>query len=131
MKTITRLMIREFKIDDLGYDFMGYSINKKNASYHHLIVPRRLHGPMSIENGAILNGFTSHPYLHAIERTDPEIFNLITSEMIDENIKRKLDIENLKRIHDLLLFFEREHCSDYTRSGKSLIKEEYTKRLIR
>ena len=30
MKTITRLMINEFKIDQLGYDFMGYSINKQN-----------------------------------------------------------------------------------------------------
>lgn len=131
MKTITRLMIREFKIDDLGFDFMGYSINKKNASYHHLIVPRRLKGPMTRENGAILNGFTSHPYLHTIERIDIEIFNLITSEMIDENIKGKLDIENLKRIHDLLLFFEREHCSDYTKNNKPLIKEEYTRRLIK
>lgn len=131
MKTVTRLMIREFKIDDLGYDFMGYSINKKNASYHHLIVPRRLRGPMTRENGAILNGFTSHPYLHAIERVDLEVFNLITSEMIDENIKGKLDIENLKRIHDLLLFFEREYCSDYTKNSKPLIKEEYTRRLIK
>jgi len=124
-------MIKEFKIAELGYDFMGYSINKRNASYHHLIVPRRLHGPMARENGAILNGFTAHPYLHAIERTDPEIFHLVTSEMIDENIKGKLDIENLKRIHDLLLFFEKEHSSDYTRSGKILIKEEYVRRLIK
>ena len=61
MKTITRLMINEFKIDQLGYDFMGYSINKQNASYHHLIMPRRLHGPMNRENGAILNGLTAHP----------------------------------------------------------------------
>lgn len=131
MKTITRLMINEFKIDQLGYDFMGYSINKQNASYHHLIMPRRLHGPMNRENGAILNGLTAHPYLHRIEAIDLEIFNLITSEMVDENIKGRIDIENLRKINDLLLFFEREHCGDITKNGKLLIKEEYTKRLIK
>lgn len=131
MKTITRLMINEFKIDQLGYDFMGYSINKQNASYHHLIIPKRLHGPMRRENGAILNGFVSHPYLHRIEAVDLEIFNLITSEMIDENIKGRIDIENLRKINDLLLFFEKEHCGDTFKSGKPLIREEFVNRLIR
>ena len=66
-----------------------------------------------------------------IEAVDLEIFNLITSEMIDENIKGRIDIENLRKINDLLLFFEKEHCGDTTKSGKPLIKEEYVKRLIR
>ncbi len=131
MKTITRLMINEFKIDQLGYDFMGYSINKQNASYHHLIMPRRLHGPMNRENGAILNGLTAHPYLHRIEAIDLEIFNLITSEMVDENIKGRIDIENLRKINDLLLFFEKEHSADITKSGQPLIKDIYTKRLLK
>lgn len=131
MKTITRLMINEFKIDQLGYDFMGYSINKQNASYHHLIMPRRLHGPMNRENGAILNRLTAHPYLHRIEAIDLEIFNLITSEMVDENIKGRIDIENLRKINDLLLFFEKEHSADITKSGQPLIKDIYTKRLLK
>ena len=68
---------------------------------------------------------TSHDYLHIIEKKDTEIFCLITSELIDENIKRKVDIENLRKIRDLLLYFEREHDHDYTKKGKLLIKREY------
>ena len=129
MKEITITMINLFKIEEV--DFMGYSINKRTLSYHHLIVPRRLGGPETIDNGAILNRLTSHPYLHIIENRDPEIFFLVTSEMVDENIKRKIDLENLRKINDLLNTFEREFCSSLTRKGKPLIKEEYTKRLIK
>lgn len=129
MKEITITMINLFKIEEV--DFMGYSINKSTLSYHHLIVPRRLGGPETIDNGAILNRLTSHPYLHIIENRDPEIFFLVTSEMVDENIKRKIDLENLRKINDLLNAFEREFCSSLTRKGKPLIKEEYTKRLIK
>ncbi len=129
MKEITITMINLFKIEEV--DFMGYSINKSTLSYHHLIVPRRLGGPETIDNGAILNRLTSHPYLHIIENRDPEIFFLVTSEMVDENIKRKIDLENLRKINDLLNTFEREFCSSLTRKGKPLIKEEYTKRLIK
>lgn len=129
MKEITITMINLFKIEEV--DFMGYSINKSTLSYHHLIVPRRLGGPETIDNGAILNRLTSHPYLHIIENRDPEIFFLVTSEMVDENIKRKIDLENLRKINDLLNTFESEFCSSLTRKGKPLIKEEYTKRLIK
>lgn len=129
MKEITITMINLFKVEEV--DFMGYSINKSTLSYHHLIVPRRLGGPETIDNGAILNRLTSHPYLHIIENRDPEIFFLVTSEMVDENIKRKIDLENLRKINDLLNTFEREFCSSLTRKGKPLIKEEYTKRLIK
>ena len=129
MKEITITMVNLFKIEEV--DFMGYSINKSTLSYHHLIVPRRLGGPETIDNGAILNRLTSHPYLHIIENRDPEIFFLVTSEMVDENIKRKIDLENLRKINDLLNTFEREFCSSLTRKGKPLIKEEYTKRLIK
>ena len=94
-------------------------------------MPRRLHGPMNRENGAILNGLTAHPYLHRIEAIDLEIFNLITSEMVDENIKGRIDIENLRKINDLLLFFEKEHSADITKSGQPLIKDIYTKRLLK
>ena len=45
--------------------------------------------------------------------------------MIDENIKGRLDIDNLKRIHDLLLYFEREHDHDTLKKGKLLIKREF------
>ena len=68
---------------------------------------------------------TSHDYAHLIQKIDPEIFYLITSEMIDENIKGRLDTDNLKRIHDLLLYFEREHDHDTSKKGKLLIKREF------
>ena len=132
MKEITKIMINEFKIMKLGYDFLGYKVDKKQSlSFHHLIIPRRYCKEAGLGegylhwNGAILKQNTSHDYLHIIERIDPDIFYELTSEMIDENIKGRLDIENLRRIHDLLLYFEREHDHDYTKNGKILIKREY------
>lgn len=127
MKSITRLMIDVYNLKKI--DFMGYQFTKNNASYHHLVVPRRLGGPETIDNGAVLNGKTSHPYLHRIESVDLDMFNYITSEMIDINIKGYLDIYNLRKIDDILTQFEREHSSDTTKKGKLLIKEEYTRRV--
>ena len=132
MKNITEQMIKDFKIMKLGFDFMGYKVDKKQSlSFHHLIIPHRESKNYCIGdgylywNGAILRQNTSHDYLHIIEKIDPDIFYELTSEMIDENIKGRLDIDNLKRIHDLLLYFEREHDHDYTKKGKLLIKREY------
>ena len=126
MKEITREMIKTFKLNKLGYDQMGYIFNNtKQLSYHHMIIANKDGGLMTFENGAILRQNTSHDYLHCINLVDPEIFYLITSELIDENIKRKVDIENLRKIRDLLLYFEREHDHDYTKKGKLLIKREF------
>lgn len=132
MKEITKIMINDFKIIKLGYDFLGYKVNRKqDLSYHHLIIPRRhcketgLGEGYLYWNGAILRQNTSHDYLHIIEKIDPDIFYELTSEMIDENIKGRLDIDNLKRIHGLLLYFEREHDHDTSKKGKLLIKREF------
>ena len=132
MKNITEQMIKDFKIMKLGFDFMGYKVDKKQSlSFHHLIIPHRESKNYGIGdgylywNGAILRQNTSHDYLHIIEKIDPEIFYELTSEMIDENIKGRLDIDNLKRIHDLLLYFEREHDHDTSKKGKLLIKREF------
>lgn len=132
MKEITKIMVNDFKIMKLGYDFLGYKVNRKqDLSFHHLIIPRRhckeagLGEGYLYWNGAILRQDTSHEYAHVIEKIDPDIFCELTSEMIDENIKGRLDIDNLKRIHDLLLYFEREHDHDRTKKGKLLIKREF------
>ena len=132
MKEITKIMVNDFKIMKLGYDFLGYKVNRKqDLSFHHLIIPRRhckeagLGEGYLYWNGAILRQNTSHDYLHLIEKIDPDIFYELTSEMIDENIKGRLDIDNLKRIHDLLLYFEREHDHDTSKKGKLLIKREF------
>ena len=135
MKEIAERMIKDFKIMKLGYDFMGYNVDKKSSlSFHHLIIPRRESRKYKIGdgylywNGAILRQNTSHDYLHLIESKDHDMFLAITSEMIDENIKGYLDISNLRYINDVLCQFEREYCSDLSKKGKLLIKEEYLRR---
>lgn len=135
MREITREMIKEYRLMKLGYDFMGYEIkDRQDLSFHHLIVPRRnckalgLGGGYLKWNGSILNQNTSHDYLHLIEAKDLDMFIAITSEMIDQNIKGRLDIENLRRIRDILECFEREHSSDRGKKGKVLIKQEYMRR---
>jgi hypothetical protein len=69
--------------------------------------------------------------LHIIQQVDDEIFMRITSEMIDENFKGKLDIDNLKKIRDLLLYFEKEHLDDKNKKGKRLIKYPYISERIK
>lgn len=132
MREITKVMIRTFKIDKLGYDFMAYTFKRKeDLSFHHLIVPHRECKQMGLGegylfwNGAILNQRTSHDYLHVIEHTDPDMFYAITSEMMDENVLKHLEIANLKRIRDILLQFEREHCSDTNKKGEYIIKKPF------
>ena len=132
MKQITKDMIRIYKIKELGHDFAGYKLQKGDIyTYHHNIIAKRNGGPETIWNGAILCGKTIHPYLHLIEHYDPEIFYLITSELIDENIKRKLTLDSLRRIRTLLEYFEKEHCSTRTKKGNLLIKESYVRDRIR
>ena len=99
MKEVTIKMINEFKIKELGYDFMGYSLEKGDIwTFHHLIIPNRNGGPYERWNGAILAGKTSHPYLHLIEIYDYDTFVYLTSEMIDMNLKGFLDPINLMYI---------------------------------
>lgn len=126
MKYITKLMINKYQMKE--FDFMGYTFQESNASYHHMIIPKRHGGPATIANGAILNSQTSHPYLHTIETRDMDRFCAITSELIDENIKGHLDKENIRRIHDVLESFEREYSGRTNRKGKQIIKEIYTVR---
>ena len=73
MKEITKLMINEFKIKKLGYDFMGYKLQKdKSLTFHHLIIPRRNNGPETRWNGAIIQRIP-HDYLHIIEEYDARL----------------------------------------------------------
>ena len=101
MREITKQMIKIYNINQ--FDFMGYDIKRKESlSFHHLIIPHResqLYGignGYTIWNGAILVQETSHEYLHIIESRDYEIFCRITSEMIDQNLMGKLNVDNLK-----------------------------------
>lgn len=136
MREITEQMINDFKIMKIGIDFMGYKLDRKESlSFHHLIIPHRdcklfgLGEGYLYWNGAILVQKTSHDYLHLIESKDYDIFLAITNEMIEENTKGYLDITNLRYINDCLSLFEREHCSDRSKKGKLLIKEDYIRRI--
>ena len=137
MREITKIMIKKYALNKLKLDFMGYAFsNSSQLSFHHLIVPRRLCKKEGLGdgfymwNGAILRQNTSHDYLHTIERYDLDMFNAITSEMIDENIKGYIDPINLKAIDDVLNQFEKEYCGLRTKNNHPVIKNEYTKRLI-
>lgn len=132
MKPITREMIKQYDIKKTKYDFMGYTFDNTNQlSFHHLIVPKRdckaegLGEGYLLWNGAILRQDTSHDYLHIIERIDREAFLAITKEMIEENQRGKLDIENLRRIRDVLLYFERQYADIENGHGKKLIRRRY------
>lgn len=131
-------MIKQYRIRKLGYDFMGYTFNRvEDLSFHHLIVPKRdcrdrgLGDGYLYWNGAILNQETSHDYLHTIERVDRKLFLLITQEMIEQNEKGYLDLENLRRIRKILLYFEDEHKNDRNKQGKLLIKRQYIDKRIK
>ena len=138
-KNVVNLMIHEFNLNKLKYDFAGYTFDRtRQLSFHHLRISKHDCKDLNIPsegylywNGAILRQDTSHDYLHLIEQYDPEIFYLITSEIIDENIKRKLTLDSLRRIRTLLEYFEKEHCSTRTKKGNLLIKESYVRDRIR
>lgn len=137
MKTITRDMMKDYNIHKLGYDFMGYTFDKReDLSFHHLVVPKRDCKTAGLGegylrwNGAILNQNTSHDYLHIIERMDRDTFLRITAEMIEENLKGKLDIDNLKRIRELLLYFEDKYEKETNSKGQLILKRKFiTKRI--
>lgn len=128
MKEVTKLMINEFKLKELGHDFMGYSLQKGDIyTFHHLIVPNRQGGPYARWNGAILYS-TPHQYLHVIEATDYRYFGYLTSEMIDMNHKGFIDIDNILEINDILCEFEYKYRNRRTKKGKRLIKDTYLNR---
>lgn len=135
MREVTKLMINEYNLKKLGYDFMGYTFNNINElSFHHLIIPRRLCNNMkdkgyNKENGAILKQSSSHTYLHLIEIYDRNKFLEITKYLIEENKLGELDIEIIRKIRDILVEFECE-CGDIVRpDGCSIIKKEFKNRL--
>ena len=131
-------MYKKYALQKLKMDFMGYEIKRKeDISFHHLIIPHRDCkkkglGEGYLEwNGALLVQKTSHDYLHLIESIDYDYFTAISSEMIDENIKGYLDMENIKEIDYILREFEKEYRGITSKKGGKLIKDEYTRRLLR
>lgn len=130
MKQVKIQLIRDFKLDKLGYDFMGYKFDRGDISFHHLIIPKRLGGLATYENGSILMQSTAHNYLHTIERYDPDIYNCINKAMMETKSKGRLDKEELQFIKDCLLYFEAHYGHLKNQKGNPIIKEKYlSKRL--
>ena len=121
-------LIRDFKLQKIGMDFMGYDFKMQGSSYHHLIVPRRKGGLITYENGVVLMQSTAHNYLHTIEKYDLDIFNCITKAMQNQKEKEHIDIEDLKYIKNCLLYFERYYGHLKTNKGKPIVKEYYITR---
>lgn len=124
-------LIRDFKLQKIGMDFMGYDFQTKGSSYHHLITPRRFGGLITYENGAVLMQSTAHNYLHTIEKYDLDIFDCITKAMQNQKEKERIDIDDLKYIKDCLQYFEKHYSGLTTKKGKPIVKRMYiTKRKI-
>jgi len=136
MKQITKFLINDFKIKELGYDFMGFSLCKDSIlSFHHLIFSKEYCKKAKLGkgywyfNGVILVQDTSHEYLHLIQRYDDDLFRYITSELIDMKVKGFIDETNLIAINQMLDYFEYQHIEEKDDKGKYLIKEKYLDRI--
>ena len=137
MLAVTKEIIKNFNLRDIGYDFMGYSFEEtKELTFHHLLLPRKVCEDSNLGkgyedcNGVILVRTTSHNYIHVIEEYDSNLFYEITSEMLDQKIKGRLDKKNIYYIHLLLKQFEEEYEGMKGRKNEQLIKSEYQKRLF-
>lgn len=138
MREITKLMVNDFNLKKLGYDFAGFHFNRVNElSFHHLIVPHRDSMSFGIGegyvywNGAILVQNTSHDYLHLIEQFNRPMFLAITDELIKENKQGYVGIDNIRRIHSVMEEFESRYGNVKSKKGKLLVKREYVENRIK
>lgn len=121
-----------FRVLELGYDFMGYRVERSGElSFHHMIVPKRFCSEYGLGdgyyywNGCVLVQRTSHNYLHLIEHYDLDRYDYITLVLIDIHDIGIIGLDNLRKIRDCLVGFEREYSGYRNRKGKEIIKEEY------
>lgn len=132
MSRLREKLYKIYNLEELGFDFMGYEFgSKKELSTHH-IIPRHTGGQTKKGNLCVLNRTTSHNYIHLIEDYDYKAFLNISRILLEQVKQGKIDIEEVKRINELLLNFEEKHKDDEAKNGTLLIKEEYkTKRIIK
>ena len=131
MSRLRENIYRNFNLEQLGYDFLGYEFDsKKELSTHH-ILPRHSGGKTKKDNLCVLNRYTSHNYIHLIEDTDYKVFLEISKYLLEEVKKGEISREQLLRINDALQFFEFKFRDEEDRHGERLIKPEYkSKRII-
>lgn len=124
MKEVTRELVRIFRPKNI--DWMGYNIKSpQDLSFHH-IKKKSEGGLLTLDNGALLNKNTAHPYLHVIEITDPEMYLYLNNLLKNVNTQRYAPTkQQLLAVRAILQQFEREHCSATNNRGKKLIKTQY------
>jgi len=132
MSRLRERLYKEYNLEELGYDFLGYTFeSKKELSTHH-IIPRHSGGQTKKSNLCILNRFTSHNYIHLIEDYDYKTFLKISKCLMEQVKLGKISIGEINNIYELLIDFEYKHRNTESRTGDVLIKEEYkTKRIIK
>ena len=132
MSRLREKLYKEYKLEELGYDFMGYTFDsKKDLSTHH-ILPRHMGGQTKKNNLCVLNRFTSHNYIHIIEDTDYKVFLELSKFLLEQVRKGEIGKEQLLEINDILEFFEYKYKDEVSRNGDLLIKPEYkSKRIIK
>lgn len=121
-------MINEWGIEKLGLDFMGYKLEKGDIYTYHHIIKREHGGPLTIDNGAILCGATSHPYLHLIESVDTLYYDYLTNVLMEINKDGEIKLNRLYCINDILTDFENKHGYDRSKRGRILVREKYLRR---
>ncbi len=100
--------------------------------YHHLRVPAKDKGPITIYNGALLCGKTAHAYLHTIADYNRDMFIDLTKILIEVNDQFYLPTTNqLIRYNEILESFEREYSGKTNKKGYPIIRETFTMRLRR
>lgn len=129
MQRITKILYDIYDMDKT--DWLGYEIlDSERLDFHH-ITKREDGGKKIIANGAVLNNY-DHKYLHIVEYKDLEMYLYLNAILrIINNQGHMPTTAQLKAIDSVLKEFEREHCSDVNAKGEYLIKERYTRRLIK
>ena len=137
MLSVSKNFIKNFHLRKLGYDLMGYRFNDPiELTFHHLLLPGIICEELGLGdgyekwNGIMLVRETAHDYLHIVEAWDNNIYYDITSELLDQLIKGRVDTKNIYYIHLLLEKFEKEYRGCLGYNNKPLIKEEYQKSRI-
>ena len=130
MSRLRERLYKEYNLEELGYDFMGYTFNsKKELSTHH-IIPKHSGGQTKKDNLCVLNRVTSHNYIHVIEDIDTKTFLQISKYFFEQVKKGEINMDQLLRINDILEQFEEKYKDAEARNGELLIKPEFkTKRI--
>ena len=131
MSRLRERLYKDYDLESLGYDFMGYEFgSKKDLSTHH-IIPKHSGGQTKKNNLCVLNRYTAHNYIHLIEDYDYKTFLNISRCLMEQVKLGKVSIGEINIIYELLQEFEFKHKDLEDRNGDLLIKPEYkTKRII-